>query len=306
MWFEPSWPTDTAQAQIYTGNVFIPSADGDCSTPGTVVPVSVARWRAVGTSYGDGSVTGAGRPRRSRAWQTIAGTGPGTVSPRARTTSSINGTIGRRPPQRQQVRVHEAFHAIVGGGSLCPTKFIRRAPQARRPRRRSGSRGNTTWPDSGAAERRSKRSAGEARRTRTTSGWRTYRKLGGHRIQPALWNRNVNACDWNTILPALASGSTYNMYFATASNAISSGHVYIDLHASSLTIRRLCARRTAFSARAVDKYGEQPEPALSAKRSPLHLWQRCGDSEHRSGRSGALCAPVRSSRRHSRHVQRQP
>jgi len=46
----------------------------------------------------------------------------------------------------------------------------------------------------------------------------------------------------------------------------------------------------AFSARAVDKYGEQPEPALSAKRISLHLWQRLGgDSEHRSGRSGALC-----------------
>ena len=44
----------------YNGTVYIPSADGDCTSPGTPVAGNCTAMAAVGTNSGDGSVTGAG------------------------------------------------------------------------------------------------------------------------------------------------------------------------------------------------------------------------------------------------------
>jgi len=180
----------------------------------------------VGTSYGDGSVTGAGSST-AQSSANYNGTA-GTVSPRARTTSSSTGTIGRRPPQRQQVRVPRSFPCHLSEEEPCPTKSyggpFRRGVHV-------GDRavaGIQHGADSGAAERRSKRSAGRRVGLEQHPAGERTGKLGGHRIQPALWNRNVNACDWNHDSAGSGIGSTYNMYFATASNAIQR-HVYIDL-----------------------------------------------------------------------------
>src|SRR5271154_5374960 len=53
-------PNGYAASGNYTGTVYIPSADGDCTTPGTVVAGNCSAMAAVTTNSGDGSVTGAG------------------------------------------------------------------------------------------------------------------------------------------------------------------------------------------------------------------------------------------------------
>jgi hypothetical protein len=120
------YPTSTN----YTGTVYIPSADGDCTTPGTVVAGNCTAMAAVGTNYGDGSVTGAGSST-AQSPSTYNGT---NWTPFSNSTNLeiINGNYGSTVTNATGTGGTKLSMPFVGGGAL-PNEIVRRPPPGESP-----------------------------------------------------------------------------------------------------------------------------------------------------------------------------
>jgi Tfp pilus assembly protein PilX len=216
----------------YTGNVFIPSADGDCSTPGTVVTGVCSQMAAVGTSYGDGSVTGAGS---STAQSSANYNGTAWNSFSSSTNNElINGNYwtatATTPAGTGATKLSMPF---VGGGAL-PNEIIRRPPSGEASTSAIGQSREYNMAQirvllsddpndlpGGASDSNNIRLANVPANSAGT----------GYNLPYGI--ATSTPATGTTILPALASGSTYNMYFATASNAIPAGTCTSTYNASS-------------------------------------------------------------------------
>jgi hypothetical protein len=114
-----------AASTNYNGTVYIPSADGDCTSPGTAVGGNCTAMALVGTNYGDGSVTGAG----SAAAQSSATYNGSNWTPFSTGTNSeiINGNYGSTAANATGTGATKLSMPFVGGGAL-PNEIVRRPP----------------------------------------------------------------------------------------------------------------------------------------------------------------------------------
>src|SRR5580692_10422906 len=118
-------PNGLAAATNYNGTVYIPSADGDCTSPGTQVAGNCTAMAAVPTTYGDGSVTGAG----STTAQPPANYNGSAWTPFSNSTNSeiINGNYGSAVAGAIGTGAKKLSMPFVGGGAL-PNEIVRRPP----------------------------------------------------------------------------------------------------------------------------------------------------------------------------------
>ncbi len=109
----------------YNGTVYIPSADGDCTIPGTPVAGNCTAMALVPTNYGDGSVIGAG----STTAQTPANYNGSNWTPFSSSTNSeiINGNYGSNVTGAIGTGAKKLKMPFVGGGAL-PNEIVRRPP----------------------------------------------------------------------------------------------------------------------------------------------------------------------------------
>jgi hypothetical protein len=123
-------PNGYPTSSNYTGTVYIPSADGDCSTPGSVVAGNCTAMAAVGTNYGDGSVTGAG----SSTAQLPAAYNGTNWTPFSNGTNLeiINGNYGSTVTNATGTGGTKLSMPFVGGGAL-PNEIVRRPPPGESP-----------------------------------------------------------------------------------------------------------------------------------------------------------------------------
>jgi Tfp pilus assembly protein PilX len=109
----------------YNGTVYIPSADGDCTYPGTPVGGNCTAMALVPTTYGDGSVTGAG----SAAKQPSSTYNYPTWNSFSNSTNNeiINGNYGSTAVNATGTGATKLSMPFVGGGAL-PNEIVRRPP----------------------------------------------------------------------------------------------------------------------------------------------------------------------------------
>jgi len=109
----------------YNGTVYIPSADGDCTSPGTPVAGNCTAMAVVATSSGDGSVTGAG----STTAQPAATYNGSNWTPFSTGTNYeiINGNYGSTVANATGTGGTKLSMPFVGGGAL-PNEIVRRPP----------------------------------------------------------------------------------------------------------------------------------------------------------------------------------
>src|SRR6202140_1942409 len=109
----------------YNGTVYIPSADGDCTSPGTPVAGNCTALAAAGTNSGDGSVTGAG----STTAQPAATYNGSNWTPFSTGTNYeiINGNDGSTVANATGTGGTKLSMPFVGGGAL-PNEIVRRPP----------------------------------------------------------------------------------------------------------------------------------------------------------------------------------
>jgi hypothetical protein len=120
------YPTSTN----YTGTVYIPSADGDCSTPGTIVAGNCTAMTAVTVNYGDGSVTGAGSSI-AQGISTYNGTN-WTPFSNGTNLEIINGNYGSTVTNATGTGGTKLSMPFVGGGAL-PNEIVRRPSAGESP-----------------------------------------------------------------------------------------------------------------------------------------------------------------------------
>jgi len=226
-------PNGTAGTN-YTSPVYIPSANGDCATPGAAAAGSCTAMSVPSSpaspNYGSGSVTGAG----SATAQPSANNNP-TWSTFSKTTTDlmiVNGNYGSKTnPGTGAKKLSMAF---VGGGAQ-PYEIIRRPPsgedttsatsQAREynmaqihvlladdPSELPGGAGdsnNVRLANLSAAQANAQYSSGSTSAT-ATNQW-------GITVATATSTSNIGSA-----FGTPASGTTFNLYFAAASNAIPS------------------------------------------------------------------------------------
>ncbi len=109
----------------YNGTVYIPSADGDCTSPGTPVAGNCTAMAAVGTNSGDGSVTGAGSTT-AQLPATYNGTN-WTPFSTGTNYEIINGNYGSTVTNATGTGGTKLSMPFVGGGAL-PNEIVRRPP----------------------------------------------------------------------------------------------------------------------------------------------------------------------------------
>jgi Tfp pilus assembly protein PilX len=198
------WPTSSN----YTGTVYIPSADGDCTSPGTPVTGNCTAMAAVTTNSGDGSVTGAG--------STTAQSGSnynGTYwTPFSNNTHSeiINGNFGSTTTPGTGAK--QLSLPFVGGGAL-PNEIIRR-PQA----------GESATSAVGASREYNLAQIhvllSDDPADLPGGAADTANNIRLANVPGTYGNQYGIATSLPSGLPGLATGNTYNTYFAAASNAV--------------------------------------------------------------------------------------
>ncbi len=220
-------PNGTAGSN-YTGPVYIPSASGDCATPGSAVAGSCSAM-SVPTSpatpnYGNGSVTGAG----SATAQAAANNDP-TWSAFSKTTTNlmiVDGNYGSKTnPGTGAKKLSMAF---VGGGAQ-PYELIRRPPSSE----------DTTSATSQAREFNMAQihvlladdpselpgGAGDANNVRLANLTQTQLTAQGVASAPSGGTNPYGIAmtgNYVTATFGTPSSGTYNLYFAAASNAVPS------------------------------------------------------------------------------------
>src|SRR5580698_2074783 len=215
------YPTTTN----YTGTVYIPSADGDCSTPGTVVAGNCTAMAAVGTNYGDGSVTGAGSST-AQAPATYNGTN-WTPFSNGTNLEIINGNYGSTVTNATGTGGTKLSMPFVGGGAL-PNEIVRRPPPGESPTGALGAsreynlaqirvllsddptefQNGTGYSDSQNVRLANLSAAQmQAQYGNTTAG-------ANLQFGIPISSGNCNA----TTFGSQTSGNTFNLYFAAASN----------------------------------------------------------------------------------------
>ena len=215
------YPTTTN----YTGTVYIPSADGDCSTPGTVVAGNCTAMAAVGTNYGDGSVTGAGSST-AQAPATYNGTN-WTPFSNGTNLEIINGNYGSTVTNATGTGGTKLSMPFVGGGAL-PNEIVRRPPPGESPTGALGAsreynlaqirvllsddptefQNGTGYSDSQNVRLANLSAAQmQAQYGNTTAG-------ANLQFGIPISSGNFNA----TTFGSPTSGNTFNLYFAAASN----------------------------------------------------------------------------------------
>jgi hypothetical protein len=123
-------PNGYATSTNYTGTVYIPSADGDCTTPGTVVAGNCTAMAGVTTNSGDGSVTGAGSST-AQLPATYNGTN-WTPFSNGTNLEIINGNYGSTVTNATGTGAVKLKMPFVGGGAL-PNEIVRRPPPGESP-----------------------------------------------------------------------------------------------------------------------------------------------------------------------------
>ena len=123
-------PNGFAASANYAGTVYIPSADGDCTTPGTVVAGNCTAMAGVTTNSGDGSVTGAGSST-AQLPATYNGTN-WTPFSNGTNLEIINGNYGSTVANATGTGAVKLKMPFVGGGAL-PNEIVRRPPAGESP-----------------------------------------------------------------------------------------------------------------------------------------------------------------------------
>jgi hypothetical protein len=240
------WPASSN----YTGTVYIPSADGDCTSPGTAVTGNCTAMAGVTTSYGDGSVTGAG--------STTAQSGSSYNTSYWNSFSSgsnyelVNGNYGSTSTPGTGAK--QLSLPFVGGGAVA-NEIIRRPPSGESA---SSSLGSSR--EYNMAQIRVLLSDDPADLPGGASDTANNIRLAN------VSGTNGNQYGIATSLPspgppALPSGSTYNTYFAAASNA------FPDLTTCSGTV---CTSADWPYAPQAQSSGS-PNPSLQPAGAPIYL-----------------------------------
>jgi hypothetical protein len=209
----------------YNGTVYIPSADGDCTSPGTAVAGNCTAMAVVTTNYGDGSVTGAG----SAAAQASATYNGSNWTPFSNGTNSeiINGNYGSTVAGATGTGAKQLKMPFVGGGAL-PNEIVRRPPAGEsattvlgQSREYNMAQIHVLLSDDpadlpgGASDTNNVRLANLS----ASQAQAQY----GNTTAPAnlewgipITSGNFNAATFGTP----TGGNTYNLYFAAAANAV--------------------------------------------------------------------------------------
>jgi hypothetical protein len=207
-------PNGFAASGTYDGRVYIPSADGDCPVPPAAPAASAGNCSVMNlaaTNYGDGSVIGAG--------STQAQIGSAYNNPDWKNFSQgsnyelVNGNYGNTASGTAGTGAKQLSLPFVGGGAL-PNEIIRRPPAGESATSSLGSSREYNMAQihvllsdnpadlcSGCVE--------DANNVRLANVAGTNGNQFGITVSPI-----------GPALPALGTGSTYNTYFAAASNAV--------------------------------------------------------------------------------------
>jgi hypothetical protein len=213
----------------YNGTVYIPSADGDCTSPGTAVTGNCTAMALVGTNSGDGSVTGAG----SAAAQSSATYNGSNWTPFSTGTNSeiINGNYGSTAANATGTGATKLSMPFVGGGAL-PNEIVRRPPAGESASTALGAsreynmaqirvllsddptefQNGTGYSDVNNV-RLANLSAAQAQAQYGNSTATATNEWG-----ITIASGNYNAATFGT----QTAGNTYNLYFAAAANAVPS------------------------------------------------------------------------------------
>ena len=201
-------PNGYSASSKYAGNVYIPTADTNCPSPGTAS--SSCKLMDAPTpsgTYGDGSVQGAGGNPPTSTYNTSAWN---TFSKTTTNFELINGNYGNTTNTGTGAK--NLSMPFVGGGAL-PNEIIRRPKTGEDPTSSLGaSREYNMAQIRVLLSDDPKDLPGGA--SDTTNNIRLANVAGANGNQYGI------ATSTPAGLPVLAAGSTYNTYFAAASNAI--------------------------------------------------------------------------------------
>src|SRR5580704_5611784 len=213
----------------YNGTVYIPSADGDCTSPGTPVAGNCTAMAVVGTNSGDGSVTGAGSATAQPA-ATYNGTN-WTPFSTGTNYEIINGNYGSTVTNATGTGGTKLSMPFVGGGAL-PNEIVRRPPPGESPTGALGAsreynlaqirvllsddptefQNGTGYSDSQNVRLANLSAAQmQAQYGNTTAG-------ANLQFGIPISSGNFNA----TTFGSPTSGNTFNLYFAAGSNVVPS------------------------------------------------------------------------------------
>jgi hypothetical protein len=215
------YPTSTN----YTGTVYVPSADGDCSTPGTIVAGNCTAMAAVTVNYGDGSVTGAG----SSGPQPASTYNATNWTPFSNGTNLeiINGNYGSTVTNATGTGGTKLSMPFVGGGAL-PNEIVRRPPAGESPTSPLGASREYNLAQirvllsDDPTEFQNGTGYSDAQNVRLAN-------LSAAQMQAQYGNTSAGAnLEWGipiasgnfsaTTFGSPSSGDTFNLYFAAASN----------------------------------------------------------------------------------------
>ncbi len=218
-------PNGYAAATNYNGTVYIPSADGDCTSPGTPVGGNCTAMAAVPTTYGDGSVTGAG----STTAQPPANYNGSAWTPFSNGTNSeiINGNFGSTVAGAIGTGARKLSMPFVGGGAL-PNEIVRRPPAGEsassslgQSREYNMAQIHVLLSDDPADLPGGASDANNVRLANLSSA--QAQAQYGNTTAPANleWGIPISAGNFSAATFGSPSGSnTFNLYFAAASNVV--------------------------------------------------------------------------------------
>jgi Tfp pilus assembly protein PilX len=221
----PNGLTINAGAGADTGNVYLPTVSGGCSTTATNCVLKAANTDPATSPYGDGSVQGAGG---NPAASTYNGNPTvGTWNTFSNTTTNhmlINGNYGSTTyPGTGAKKLSMPF---VGGNAL-PYEIIRRPPAGE-----STTSALATSREYNMAQIRVLLSD-DPTEFQNGTGWSDTNNVrlanisatqatlqGGNATASNPWGITMASGNYNTGFGNPTTGNTYNLYFAAASNAI--------------------------------------------------------------------------------------
>jgi hypothetical protein len=217
-------PNGYAASTNYTGTVYVPSADGDCSTPGTVVAGNCTAMAQVTTNAGDGSVTGAG----SSTAQGPATYNGAAWTPFSNSTNSeiINGNYGSTVTGAIGTGGTKLTMPFVGGGAL-PNEIVRRPPPSESATGALGASREYNLAqirvllsdDPTEFQNGTGYSDSQNVRLANLSATQMQAQYGNTTAAANLeWGIPIASGNFSTTFGTPPNGNTFNLYFAAASN----------------------------------------------------------------------------------------
>ena len=211
-------------ATNYDGTVYIPSADGDCTSPGTAVAGNCTAMADVATNYGDGSVTGAG----SASAQSSANYNGTYWTPFSHSVNSeiINGNYGSQAAGAMGTGATRLSMPFVGGGAL-PNEIVRRPPSGESATSSIGvsreynmAQIRVLLSDDPADLPGGASDSGNVRLANLSAAQAQAESGSASSTATNQWGITIASGNYNAAFGSPTSGNTYNLYFAAASNAV--------------------------------------------------------------------------------------